>query len=208
LSAPPTADAGINSPLKSIPAVPPGAAPPEPSTGFGRWLAVLGIAVVIVALVGYRVLARDPAPPPPIAATAAPEPVAAPAAPTPAAVEAPPNPGEAPSASASASSTVPLPLPVPDHAPSSSAAPDPSPSASAEPAAASADSHTVTFKSLPAKARFYHFGKEVGTAPFSLEFKPGERHSYEVGLPGYITRKVTVDGSKPEITVGLRKNSR
>jgi len=66
----------------------------------------------------------------------------------------------------------------------------------------------VTFKSLPPKARFYHFGKEVGTAPFTLEFKPGERHSYEVGLPGYTTRKVTVDGSKPEIVVGLRKETR
>lgn len=88
--------------------------------------------------------------------------------------------------------------------------PDPAPSASAavEPAAATGESHTVTFKSTPPKARFYHFGKEVGTAPFSLEFKPGERHSYEVGLPGYITRKVTVDGSKPEITVGLRKETR
>ena len=86
--------------------------------------------------------------------------------------------------------------------------PDAAPVASAEPTAAAGESHMVTFKSLPPKARFYHFGKEVGTAPFTLEFKPGERHSYEVGLPGYTTRKVTVDGSKPEIVVGLRKETR
>jgi len=64
---------------------------------------------------------------------------------------------------------------------------------------------SVTLKSIPPKARFFHFGKEIGTAPFVLELKPGEKHAYEAGLPGYITRKVLVDGTKPEITVGLRK---
>ena len=62
-------------------------------------------------------------------------------------------------------------------------------------------------KSLPPKARFYHFGKQVGVAPFVLELDPGERHAYEVGLPGYGTRKVVVDGSKPEMTVGLRQET-
>ncbi|MEO6600005.1 MAG: PEGA domain-containing protein, partial [Polyangiaceae bacterium] len=158
--------------------------------------------IVVVALVGYRVLARAPAPPPPIPAAAAPEPVTTP--PAPAALETPSPTVEAPSVSASASAVE----PAAGLSPSPSAStPVTEPAASAAPAA-SGESHTVNFKSTPPKARFYHFGKEVGTAPFSLEFKPGERHSYEVGLPGYITRKVTVDGSTPEITVGLRKNSR
>ena len=62
-------------------------------------------------------------------------------------------------------------------------------------------------KSVPPKAQFFHFGKPVGTAPFVLEVAPGEPQSYEVGLPGYITRKVVIDGSKPEVTVGLRRDS-
>jgi hypothetical protein len=50
-------------------------------------------------------------------------------------------------------------------------------------------------------------GKEVGTTPFTLELKPGEKHSYEMGLPGYVTRKVVVDGSKSEISIGMKPES-
>jgi hypothetical protein len=65
----------------------------------------------------------------------------------------------------------------------------------------------VTVKSHPPKVRFFHYGKQVGIAPFVLELKPGERHAYEAGLPGYGTRKVVIDGSKPEITVGLKRDA-
>jgi hypothetical protein len=47
-------------------------------------------------------------------------------------------------------------------------------------------------------------GKEVGTTPFVLEIPSGTRRSYEMGLPGHVTRKVVIDGSKSEIKVGLR----
>jgi hypothetical protein len=47
----------------------------------------------------------------------------------------------------------------------------------------------------------------VGTTPFVLELAPGEKHSYEMGLPGYNTRKVVIDGSKPEISIGLKPDS-
>lgn len=63
----------------------------------------------------------------------------------------------------------------------------------------------VTVKSKPSKARFFHFGKLVGVTPFVLELKPGEKHAYEAGLPGYGTRKVVIDGSKPEILIGLTR---
>ncbi len=87
-------------------------------------------------------------------------------------------------------------------------APSAAPAASAEPATASDDSLiSVTLKSNPPRARFFHFGKEIGVAPFVLKLKPGERHAYEAGLPGYITRKVVVDGSKTEIIVGMSKES-
>jgi hypothetical protein len=50
---------------------------------------------------------------------------------------------------------------------------------------------------------FWH-GKAVGTCPFVLELQPGEKHAYELGMPGYVTRKVVLDGSKREISIGLR----
>ena len=214
--------------------VAPRSAEPEAGTGFGRWLAVLGVAVIIVGVVGYRVLSRQarPAPTPIIAAaapaepaTATPEPAATAVAPpasepantTPsasAAVAAEGLPSESasapePSASATAdlaASAAPVASaePAPSSAPSSAAAA----AGSAEPAG-STDEATISvlLKSSPPKARFFHFGKEVGVAPFVLKLKPGEKHAYEAGLPGYITRKVVVDGSKSEITVGMTKES-
>lgn len=62
----------------------------------------------------------------------------------------------------------------------------------------------VRIQSDPPGARMFRKGKEVGTTPFTLEFPAGERFSYELGLPGYITRKVVIDGSKSEITIGMR----
>ncbi len=59
---------------------------------------------------------------------------------------------------------------------------------------------------MPPKALFYHYGKQVGVAPFVVQLQPGERHAYEVGLPGHITRKLVLDGTKTEITVGLRED--
>jgi hypothetical protein len=47
-------------------------------------------------------------------------------------------------------------------------------------------------------------GKEVGTTPFVLDFPAGERHAYELGLPGYTVRKVVLDGSKTDISIGMR----
>jgi hypothetical protein len=47
-------------------------------------------------------------------------------------------------------------------------------------------------------------GKEVGTTPLTLHFQPGEKHAYELGMTGFMTRKVVIDGSKTEISIGLR----
>jgi hypothetical protein len=59
----------------------------------------------------------------------------------------------------------------------------------------------------PANARIYHRGKEAGRAPLRVELDPGKRRSFEVGSPGYMTRRIIVDGSKPEVLVGLRPSS-
>ena len=106
-------------------------------------------------------------------------------------------------------------------APSAELAPPPgpvAPAASNEPAAAASTAPaatanapipgaiTVTVNSVPPKAVFYHFGKQVGVAPFVVQLQPGERHAYEVGLPGHITRKLVLDGTKTELTVGLRED--
>ncbi|MEP7050008.1 MAG: hypothetical protein ABJB12_06630 [Pseudomonadota bacterium] len=82
-------------------------------------------------------------------------------------------------------------------------------SASAAPSSANSNAPalgiiTVTVKSVPPKARIFHFGKQVGVTPWVVELKPGERHAYEVGSPGRVTRKLVLDGSKTEITVGLK----
>jgi len=77
-----------------------------------------------------------------------------------------------------------------------------------EPAAAAAPASSgllrIKVDSQPPGARMFWKGKEVGTTPFFLEFQPGEKHAYELGMPGYMTRKVVLDGSKTDINIGLR----
>ena len=184
-------------------------------SGFGRWLLVLAAGLVVVSVLGYRVLRRHraeladaavttsaaqpaltptataPAEPAPVATA---EPAAAEAASVAAAAEAAP----ALSASAAAAASSAAAEPAPSPAASASATPD---------AAPVGEIRKVTVKSRPAKVRFFHYGKQVGVTPFVLEFKPGERHAYEAGLPGYGTRRVVIDGSKPEITIGLRRET-
>ena len=59
-------------------------------------------------------------------------------------------------------------------------------------------------ESDPPGARLFWKGKSVGTTPFTLEYQPGEKHSYEMGMPGFVTRKVVIDGKKPEVSIGLK----
>jgi hypothetical protein len=171
-------------------------------------LLVLAAGLVVVCVLGYRVLSRERAAQAQSAAATAIVQAATPAATT----TADPAPTTSAVEAASSESATP-PATAASAAPSASAAtvdsnPTPATSASAAPAtSASADTEMrrVKVKSKPAKVRFYHFGKLVGVAPFVLELKPGERHAYEAGLPGFGTRKVVIDGSKPEILIGLTK---
>jgi hypothetical protein len=110
----------------------------------------------------------------------------------------PPAPAEAAPAAAPAAAPDSTAAPLARAVPSASAA-------AAEPS--TGGSVHVNVVSDPPGARMFWKGKEVGTTPFTLELQPGEKHSYELGLPGYITRKVVIDGSKTEITVGLRPDS-
>jgi hypothetical protein len=84
------------------------------------------------------------------------------------------------------------------------AAASPAEVSSAAPTVAAGELKTISIVSDPPGARMFHRGKEVGTTPFTLEIPTGERRSYELGKPGFVTRKVVIDGSKSEIKLGLR----
>jgi hypothetical protein len=70
--------------------------------------------------------------------------------------------------------------------------------------AASGDMIVVTVTAVPPDARFFYKGKAVSGSPMRVELKPGEKRSFEIGRPGYRTRKVVVDGSQTEMSVGMR----
>jgi hypothetical protein len=65
----------------------------------------------------------------------------------------------------------------------------------------------VNITSDPPGARMFWKGKEMGTTPFVLELPTGQRRSYELGKPGFTTRKVVVDGSKTDLKIGLGAES-
>ena len=88
-------------------------------------------------------------------------------------------------------------------APSPVAAPEPSAVASAVPATDGGDAITVLLKIRPEGARVYYRGKEVGRSPFTLELPRGETRAYEVGHPGYMTRRLVVDGNEPVISLSM-----
>jgi hypothetical protein len=172
-------------------------APPENRSGIG--ILLLAAAGLAIGVLGYRYTHRDRA----LADLAAlPIPPAVPTPPaSPSALSAEPAPAQEPAASASAAdfpAAAPAPL-------DSSAAAAPAASAAVADNQPAAAAQRVTINTLPPKAKFFHFGKEVGTAPFVVDLPPGEKRAYEVWLPGHITRKLVIDGSKQDITLGLRE---
>ncbi len=90
---------------------------------------------------------------------------------------------------------------------SAEAAPAAAAPASAEPSASAAPdgSRVVIVKISPPGARLFYKGKPVGSSPVTVELAPGEKkRSFEVGMPGWVTRRLVVDGSKPEVFIGLK----
>jgi hypothetical protein len=142
-------------------------------------------------------------PVPPVASTpavASPSAVSADTAPA-------PTPAAEPAPTAPATPTAPAATAADfQNAPPAPLDPTPAPSNSATEAAVPG-AQRVTITTVPPKGKFFHFGKEVGTSPFVVDLPPGEKRAYEVWLPGHITRKVLVDGSKPELTLGLREEA-
>lgn len=172
--------------------------PAEGSGSTSRWL-ILSLVIAALILAGRVYLKRgESAPPAPIA-----EPVAQQTPPTPAATEAANAPTStteehgAPSATEAA--------PAVNAAPSAEAtAPAPAESAAAS-AAAPDGTRTVIVKLSPPGARLFYHGKPVpGSSPLTIELPPGQRRAYEVGMPGWVTRRLVVDGTKPEVFIGLK----
>lgn len=185
---------------------------PELRPRRSRWLYLLAAAAVIGGGV-FALRQMDRAPEPLDESLARP---LRPAADPPAAVAAPPAEDEAETGTARSPSEAAGSEPLEAQPPSDTGAATPSatatPSAAAAAAAPSADGAPaiageairVDIKSAPPGARLFWRGKEMGTTPFTLEIPAGERRSYELGKPGFVTRKVVIDGSKSDISIGLK----
>jgi hypothetical protein len=188
--------------------------PPDTGNSISRWLMVsLVIAALIMGGRWYlqsRALKAAAAPTERTPTTAN---VAAEAAPraTPLAADAPAAPTNVavpPSASAdpTPANEAPPTATAPAANEAATAAPTPSESSAPAPAAsAPADgTRTVVVKTSPPTARLFRKGKPIGASPVTIELAPGEKRSYEVGAPGWVTRRLVVDGTKPEIFIGLK----
>lgn len=172
-----------------------------------RWvLPVSAAAVLLLGVVGLRAL--DHAPPSPRAERGATPAAAAPAAKSKSAIDSVSDFEGLEELSAAAPSAAPEPAtsagsaPTPsDAAPTDNEAPPSDAPASDAP---SAGATRINVISDPPGARMFWKGKEVGTTPFVLELPAGQRRSFELGKPGFVTRKVVIDGTKSELTIGLK----
>ncbi len=102
-------------------------------------------------------------------------------------------------------------------APAAPAAPEAATSAAADPAPAPADSSepipsdegllegpvTQVFMA-PDCAELYRKGKRVGRSGVRVRVPEGKRRFYEVVCTGHNTRKLTIDGSRKQVSIGLR----
>jgi len=177
--------------------------PPEGGgASTSRWLVLsLVIAGLIMAGRIYFQHREASAPTPAAEAPAAPvAPAANATAPTETATA-------AQTATASASGATPEATAAPNPVASAEAAPSGAASANAEPAASAAAEGTrvVIVKISPPGARLFYKGKPVGASPVTVELAPGEKkRSFEVGMPGWVTRRLVVDGTKSEVFIGLK----
>ncbi len=67
----------------------------------------------------------------------------------------------------------------------------------------SQDRVSVLVKSKPRTAKVYKRGKEIGRTPLIIQIGRGEHRIFEVGVNLGLTRRISIDGEKPEITVPL-----
>jgi hypothetical protein len=172
-----------------------------------RWVVpVSAAAVLLLGVVGLRAL--DHAPPSPRAERGATPAAAAPAAKSKATINSVSDFEGLEELSAAAPSATPEATtpsaPAPTAADAAATESGATPSTAAASDAPSAGTTRVNVVSDPPGARMFWRGKEVGTTPFVLELPAGERRSFELGKPGFVTRKVVIDGAKSELSIGLK----
>ena len=100
---------------------------------------------------------------------------------------------------------------TPNPNPASAEAVVASPASSAgvnEPPPGVEDTVRVAVKIRPEGARVFYRGKEVGRTPFLLELLRGERRVFEVGYPGYVSRRLVIDGTEGELIYGLTPDAK
>jgi hypothetical protein len=61
----------------------------------------------------------------------------------------------------------------------------------------------VVVKSRPNGVRVWRRGKEIGRTPLVIQIGRGERRVFEIGSPGYGTRRLSLNGEKTEVIVNL-----
>jgi hypothetical protein len=64
---------------------------------------------------------------------------------------------------------------------------------------------TVTLEVVPPDAKVFARGLMRKGPPFVFELRPGARLVVEVVRPGYVARRVVLDGNKSELAVGLMR---
>ncbi len=67
----------------------------------------------------------------------------------------------------------------------------------------SLDRVSVLVKSRPSNAKIYRRGKEIGKTPLMIQIGRGEHRIFEVGFTIAGSRRVSIDGEKPEVRVDV-----
>lgn len=103
--------------------------------------------------------------------------------------------------------------PVASDEPSAAASGIAPPASPAVPSAAAASApvkstRTVTLEVVPPDANVFALGGLRKGPPFTFELRPGARVVVEVVRDGYVARRVVLDGSKPELAVGLMRKKK
>jgi hypothetical protein len=180
-------------PVSGPPATSTSSNPPANAASSSRWL-MIGVAVAALVLGGrwlyMQTRGSEGENPPPSGVQVVPPAPAPPQATPPDSATAVAPSGATPPASAAPDAKTPT--------ESDSAAPAPS-------AALPAGTRVVIVTISPPQARLFRKGKPIGSSPVRIELAPDEkRRSFEVGAPGWRTRRLVVDGTKPEVFIGLK----
>ncbi len=87
--------------------------------------------------------------------------------------------------------------------PVATTAPELAPSPGVAPPAPASELREVHIVVHPIDARVYDGTTDLGEMPVSVKLRPGEKKEISVARRGYVTRRITVDGSSSRVVAGL-----